>query len=278
MAKPLHDEIRAHVLNLIRSEQLSTGDRISDQHIAETLDISRTPVRRVLTQMTEEGWTEKAPRGWRVVAEPQEVDSGPDRLSAQLLMDYSRGAIGQELFESDLMQRFGSSRATIKRMMERLSADGLVTRRRGHGWRFADALAAPDAIRDSYVFRELLECGALERDDWTDDPVERADLEKRHLALLKVAPGELGPGLWFDTNSRLHDFIARGSRNGFVIRALEQQTKLRRLLEYAEFAGLSEDRIRASCHEHLAILEAIGRGANAEAAELLRQHLRRAAH
>ena len=276
MTNPLHDEIRAHVLHMIRAGDLSEGDTISDQRIAVALDVSRTPVRTVLARLAEEGGIEKARRGWRVTGAPEDGDTDTDGLIARMLRDHVSGALGAELLESDLMQRFGVRRATVKRIMERLSADGLVERRRGHGWRVVKGLAAPDAVRDSYVFRELLECGALARDDWRDDAQERGELVARHRDLLSATPGTLGPARWFDTNSRFHDYIARGSGNAFVIRALAQQTRLRRLLEYAAFADLTDAQVRTSCEEHLAILDRIGRGETGIAAELLRDHLRRA--
>jgi len=276
MTNPLHDEIRAHVLDLIRAGDLAEGEAISDQRIAGALDISRTPVRRVLSSLVEEGSLEKAPRGWRVLRAPGDDTTDTDSLIARLLRDHISGALGAELYESDLIQRFTVSRATVKRIMERLSADGLVERRRGNGWRIVEGLDAPGAVRDSYVFREMLECGALARDDWTDDPDERADLCARHRTLLADVTDGVGPARWFDTNSRFHDYIARGSDNAFVIRALAQQTRLRRLLEYAVFPDLTDVQIRTSCEEHLAVLDAIAADDRARAAALLRLHLRRA--
>ena len=282
MANTLHAEIAAHVLASLRGRGAEPGEPVSDQAVARELGVSRTPVRAVFERLAADGVLERAhPRGWQVAAlpnpgEPPSAAAEPG-LYARILNDRVRGALGAEVFESDLMARYGGARGAVKRALERLAADGLVERRRGHGWRFVEAIASAEALMESYGFRELLECGALLRPEWRDDPAERAALTERHRAVMACPPGALDPSEWFETNRRFHDYIATGAGNRFVARALAQQNQLRRLWEYAEFSGLTAERIRQSCAEHLAILEAIGEDDREWAAAILRRHLRQAA-
>ena len=219
MSSPLHHEIRAFVLNAIDRRELAAGDAVSDLRVARALGVSRTPVRAVLQSLSDEGVLRKADRGWAVATAMVPVERGEEALAWRILRDRIEGAVGAEIFESELMARHNASRAAVKRALERLSADGLVERRRGHGWRFAEALSSHDALMESYVFRDILECGALERAEWRDDPEERAALTARHEALLAQAPGALDPAEWFETNRRFHEYVAAGLGNGFVSRA-----------------------------------------------------------
>lgn len=282
MSNPLHAEIAAHVLASLRGRGAAPGDPVSDQAVARELGVSRTPVRAAFERLAGEGVLERGkPRGWRVAGLPERVPDAPAPPDAQLyaliLRDRIGGTLGAEVFESDLMARYGDARGAVKRALERLAADGLVERRRGHGWRFVEAIASDDALSESYVFRELLECGALTRPEWRDDAEERAALTARHREVMATDPGALDPADWFETNRRFHEYIASGAGNRFIARALAQQNQLRRLWEYAEFTGLTGGRIRQSCAEHLAILDAIGEGDREWAAALLARHLRQAA-
>lgn len=281
MSNPLHAEIAAHVLTSLKAQGAQPGDIVSDAAVARELGVSRTPVRAAFERLAADGvLAQRRPRGWQVAGLPETPPEPPAperQLYGRLLRDRAAGALEAEVFESDLITRYGASRGEVKRALERLAAEGLVARRRGHGWRFVEAIASDEALKESYVFREMLECGALLRPEWRDDAAERAALTDRHRAIMALEPEMLDPNQWFETNRRFHEYIAAGADNRFVARALAQQNQLRRLWEYAEFTGLTGARIRQSCAEHLAILEAIGEGDRNWAAALLARHLRQAA-
>lgn len=276
----LHSEIRSFLLGAIRDGELSKGDLISDQYAARALGVSRTPVRSVLEGLEKEGVVSRHQgRGWRVAREPRRTGRKAldESIFGRILNDRIKNKLGAEVFESELMARYDCSRASTKRALERLATDGLVERRRGHGWRFTDALSSAEALSESYVFREILECGALAHQDWRDLEDERQSLIKEHKSILERLHFDLGPTEWFETNRRFHEYIASGLNNGFVRRAIAQQNRLRRIWEYAVFSELSPESIRRSCEEHLAIMKAIEAGDRTLAAALLRHHLRQAA-
>lgn len=273
-ANALHFEIRDYFLKLVRDGTLRCGDQVSDYQIAKNLGVSRTPVRSVLSTLEQEGMLSKVNRGWRLASIKAQNTQSKTDLVSKLLADRARGLLSESVFESDLMKRYETSRAEVKRTLERLAADGLVERRRGNGWRFIEALASLEALQESYVFREMLECAALEHRDWRDNAAEREALTKEHRAILGQDPDDLDPVHWFETNRRFHEYIASGVSNGFVSRAMAQQNRLRRLWEFAEFSSLTEARIAQSCEDHLAVMKAIAEGDTAFAAALLRRHLR----
>jgi len=65
--------------------------------------------------------------------------------------------------------------------------------------------------------------------------------------------------------------LAAFTQNSFWIQAIQQQNRLRRLLEYRGY--VSRDRVTEWCEEHLAIIEALSKNQRKRAASLLRQHL-----
>jgi DNA-binding GntR family transcriptional regulator len=65
--------------------------------------------------------------------------------------------------------------------------------------------------------------------------------------------------------------LAEFSGNTFLAQAIQQQNRLRRLLEFGGYAN--RRRIREWCGEHLAIMDAVVEGDMARSAELMRTHL-----
>jgi DNA-binding GntR family transcriptional regulator len=67
MRKKLSDQIRAALADEIISGQFKTGTRIDEQMIVERFDVSRTPAREALLQLSSEGLVELVPRQGAVV-------------------------------------------------------------------------------------------------------------------------------------------------------------------------------------------------------------------
>lgn len=61
MKKPLNETAYAHICQLLIDNQLSPNKRISEQYIAKTLGISRTPVREAIRRLREEGVLQQIP-------------------------------------------------------------------------------------------------------------------------------------------------------------------------------------------------------------------------
>jgi DNA-binding GntR family transcriptional regulator len=57
----MRDEAYRELRRLIVNGQLEPGERLRDQHLAEWLNVSRTPVREAITRLADEGMVEMAP-------------------------------------------------------------------------------------------------------------------------------------------------------------------------------------------------------------------------
>jgi DNA-binding GntR family transcriptional regulator len=68
--------------------------------------------------------------------------------------------------------------------------------------------------------------------------------------------------------------LANCSKNRFVIQAVQQQNRIRRLLEYNSLVNAG--RLKASCLEHLDILASLEKGDRKRAANAMIIHLQKA--
>jgi DNA-binding GntR family transcriptional regulator len=90
--RPLHEEVVERLRDMIVEGSIVTGERLNESVLAETLGVSRTPIREALKLLASEGIIELLPnRGGRVVemssteiAELFEVVSGIERHAAEL--------------------------------------------------------------------------------------------------------------------------------------------------------------------------------------------------
>jgi DNA-binding GntR family transcriptional regulator len=81
----LSDEVANYVRELIMSGHLRSGDFIRQEHIAEELDLSATPVREGLLSLKGEGFVQLKPRRGFVVA-PLSAADVRDMFTAQALL------------------------------------------------------------------------------------------------------------------------------------------------------------------------------------------------
>lgn len=78
----------------------------------------------------------------------------------------------------------------------------------------------------------------------------------------------------FETDASFHELLAEASGNLFVLQAIQQQNRLRRLLEFGSYHN--KRRVKAWCEEHVAILDALRDNKAQQAAELMKKHLQSA--
>ena len=186
------------------------------------------------------------------------------------------GQIADEVSETELVDRFSTTRGAVRRTLMRMAAEGLVDRRRGHGWQFAECLVTDRAVDESYEFRLIVECGALLTADYAPDPTELARLRREQADLAERPMRSIDRSDWFSANAAFHETIVAWSHNRFLVQSVRRQNNLRRMTEFNDFSSLGERRLREACADHLAILEEIARGDFAFASALLGRHIRRA--
>lgn len=279
----LQVDVAHKLISLIRGGRWAVGEKISDAGLAREFAISRTPVRQVLQYLAGHGFIAQRERGFTLERSPAEFDpvddlfpqSGGEQLYRKILQARANGLIGTEVTEAELFELFDAPRGAVRRILARLSSEGLAERREGHGWRFAECLDNSQTINESYAFRTIIECGAIQEDTFHADPDELANLAEEQRALLGIPLEELQGSEWFEANARFHETLVSWSNNRFLIRAIQLQNNLRRMTEYSEFTDLTETGLRRAARDHLSILEAIRLGDRRLASALLLRHLSR---
>jgi DNA-binding GntR family transcriptional regulator len=172
------------------------------------------------------------------------------------------------------MRRYGMGRTRLVQALVDLAELGMIERNAGHGWRFLPAIDNAEARAASYRFRLLIEPAALVEPGFAPAPRWIAEMQARHRAALAADWGPSSAVAFYEMNAAFHEGLVAASGNRFMLMAIQQQNRLRRLLNYDWPYG--RERVIVSCREHLAILAALAAGARARAAKLLRDHLSRA--
>ncbi|EIY5150638.1 GntR family transcriptional regulator [Klebsiella variicola] len=273
--------IARQILDLISEARFDPGHHLREQHLADALGVSRTPVRAGLKELTRMGAVEARPnQGFFLLKRSNELDqleieqskSNDQKLYEQLVHDRIAGILPESFTQTEISQRYDVDRGVLIRTLVKLSEDGLIARNAGHGWRFLQTLNSDIALRNSYGFRLMIEPMALLTPNLHVDRQMLKRLRARHLRLIthpditQVPAKEI-----FETDAAFHELLAEASGNLFVLQAIQQQNRLRRLLEFGSYHN--KRRVKEWCEEHVAIIDALRENKQEQAAELMRKHL-----
>lgn len=272
------------ILNVIRDARMGVGHHLREQQFAELLGVSRTPVRSALSLLVEHGVVEaRRNQGFFLTApytELHEIDidvppSAEQDLYERLVRDRIAGELPGSITQSDIARIYEADRIVILRTLARLADDGLIARNKGHGWTFLPTLDSDVALANSYSFRLVMEPAGILLPSFTvkSEVMERVRLHHVYLLshpdIQKIDPAQL-----FSTDSEFHEMLADFSGNIFFAQAVQQQNRLRKLLEFGTY--VDRRRVREWCREHLLIIDAISRGDRQGAAAQLQEHLQHA--
>jgi DNA-binding GntR family transcriptional regulator len=272
----LQRRLAGQITDWMKRERLPPGAPINQLQLAERFGVSRTPVKAALQALSDCGTVRFLERGVQVAdlsSAPPTCANRPDAIDDLIFLlaaERHRGALQQEVTESDLMRRYSEPRAAIVAALRRLAELGVVERKPGFGWRFI-AAETHEEKRASYSFRLAIEPTALLEPGYQLDPAWASEMRQRHLHFLNTPWRNSDAMAFFEMNGDFHLGIVRFSQNRFFAQATDQQNSLRRLRNYSWRLG--PERVAVSCREHLAILAALGADQRETAAELLRQHL-----
>jgi DNA-binding GntR family transcriptional regulator len=141
-ASALQIDIARRVLEMIRSGLVKAGDHLTEESLAKTYGVSRTPVRHALRLLQEQGLVEVRANAGTFVAESAAdaaeasvqgaatvlapPDEGEDNLYKRILADRASHQLPQSLSESALAARYGAPRGTLRRTLLRLTREGLI--------------------------------------------------------------------------------------------------------------------------------------------------------
>lgn len=269
------------ILDLIRDAKFEPGHHLREQQLADMLGVSRTPIRMALGLLEERGIVEARRNQGYFLVRPSvelhrielEVPATADQdLYARLVQDRLAGVISTSVTQSEIARRYDVDRLVLLRTLARMAEDGLIARNKGRGWTFLPTLDSSVALRSSYDFRLTIEPAAFLLATFRPDSgaLERSRLQHLYLVshpnIVAVDRTQL-----FDTDAAFHEMFAEFSGNAFFLQAIQQQNRLRRLLEYGGY--VNRRRVRDWCREHLAIIEAVCAGDFVKAAAVMREHL-----
>jgi DNA-binding GntR family transcriptional regulator len=267
------------ILEIIRREGLIAGHHLTELSLARRVGLSRTPIRAALRMLSDQGIVIARPQhGYILACNGSDIDEAAERpmsadetLYLQLARDRVANRLPRSVTETFLMRRYEATRNLVSAALSRLSEGGLVRRGRGHEWAFVEILDSANAHQESYQLRLILEPAALHLSSFKADHDELARLRHQHQTLLASDQIASRSREVFHIDASFHEMLAKMSGNSFVLAAIRQQNRLRRLIEYQGYKDVS--RVHAWCREHVAIIDALLRGATKTASELLSLHL-----
>lgn len=269
------------LLKMITEGALRDGARLLEIDLSKQFGVSRSPLRAALAQLASLGAIEKRDGGGQYVSVskddaqllldkvPQEDD---EQVKERIAREWFDGEVPQVVAESFFQSKYGLGKTRLSRILSMLSDEGVISRMAGYGWQFEPTLNSQAANDASYDFRLMIEPGAIMLPGFSLDKARAALIRDRHQHVLSTLSPNMS-GL-FRLDEEFHQFIAECSRNAFVITAITQQNKLRRLLEYRSLIDMG--RLNASCLEHIEILDALERGNRDLAAAAMALHLTKA--
>lgn len=273
----LQEELAGRIMELARADGVVPGDRLNEKTLAERLNVSRSPVRAALDLLATRGLVIRRPqRGVELLAAlPAEATTsgergGDDDLLVHIATDRDNGRLGDDISETELMQRYDAVRPTVRRALDLLADLKMVERKPGYGWRFLTRWSA-ELRRESYRFRLIIEPAALLEPGFALLPGFAEEMRRQHDESLSLPWSESSSVAFFEMNAAFHEGLAEASGNRFFLEAMRRQNRLRRFSIYNWKHGF--DRVRANHSEHMEILTRLEAGDTELAAVLMRRHL-----
>lgn len=280
----LGEQLAGKIEHMIAEESLEPGAPLVERALGERFMVSRSPVREALRLLAERGTVGTRPEGGYVVLKKPQVspfasafESEPleERIYLQVGEDRLSNALPERVSESDLIRRYGVTKAQLGAILRRIANEGWIERLPGHGWQFLPILTSGETYDQAYRFRILIESAALHEPGFK---VNEAALRKclaEQQALIDGAVEWASPAQLFDANTRLHETIASFSGNVFILESLKRINRLRRLMEYRK--AVNREAAARRCREHKTLIELLLSGQRDAAADFIRLHLRDAA-
>jgi len=279
-AKKSHLDLARRIIDLVRYHDFESGHHLPEKWLADQLGVSRSLARSGLELLVTRGVLEFLPRqGFflRLPASAPQLNlielpsTAEEEVYRTLTRDRFANRLGEQVTVTQLVRRYGVGRSLIMRILGRMAEEGLIERAPGQNWRFRPALNSPEAYEASYRYRLLIEPAAVLEPGFVPDRPKFRHIRQVHELLLQGEIYTVDIGRLFEVDAEFHDAIGQCSGNIFLADAIRQQNRLRRLSEYESYENRA--RLKESCEEHLAILDALEQGDCEEAARLMHAHI-----
>src|ERR1035437_9342883 len=274
--RTLSTQLAMRIIEQVKANNLSVGAHLTERGLAETLKVSRTPVRAALKFLADTGFVGKSiNRGYFLLKAGNQI-VGPERTTQEnssylrIAEDRLDGQLPARITESELMRRYSISRTKLIPILTRIMHEGWIDRLPGKGWEFQSMLDSAVAYEQGYRFRMAVEPAALLEPSFRLDPNVCADLRAKQKAMLDGGILQYTRMELFEIGASFHETIVTGSNNPFYIDAIRRINRLRRLFEYR--SKLDRVRLVLQCREHLKLLDLIESGDQEGAAKFLHRH------
>ncbi|CBG88013.1 GntR family transcriptional regulator [Citrobacter rodentium] len=274
----LTERISQKIIALIDKGDIAPGSHLSVPKLAETFDVSRSPVREALVFLEQKGVLfQKVNRGFFVKEDykPDVQQALSDELDLpeyyQMAEDWLQDKIDSEVTELFLMKRYNLTKSQLATVLARGISEGWVERKQGYGWRFLAVAKTKAALEQIFSFRMVIEPMAILEPTF-NAPQEKINEIRRELEmLLENGIERLSPTQLQLAGYRFHETVISFSNNPFFEISLRNVNRMRRLMDYR----IMDDRNRyyAEVKDHLRILSLIESGQRIEASYTMKQHL-----
>ena len=272
------------LLDLIARGDHPVGHRLIEQALADELGVSRSPVRKALRYLEGLGALGSNPnRGFFVAVGAARLrklklprnDESDEASYLRIVEDRLSERLPEAVSESELMQRYALSRLQVQRILNRMAREGMTERKPGRGWTFRPVLNTVEAHRESYRFRMIIEPAALLEPGFRVDAAAFARVRREQQQMLDGGIETWSASERFRVGAEFHETIVASSGNRFLLDALRNVNRLRRVIEYRQQTKSARDfeRLHRQCAEHLQLLDLIESGDLGAAAGTLRRHL-----
>ena len=277
-------QLAQQVLKLGRQLGWEKGRHLTEMELSERLNVSRSPIRSALALLEEWGVVSRRPnqgffldrRGDELFAFGNEVPKTPeDKLYIAIIDARIERELNEVFTQVQIMTAFGAQRNAVERVLWQMSEEGLIEKMKGRGWRFPPTFDNLLSWHKGYEFRIVIEPAAILLPEFEVDSEKLTVCRLAHHDTISAVNSGRDVATWiYETDSNFHELIVSFSRNGFFTQAIQNQNRLRRLLEYRGYSN--RRRIIDWCNEHLSIIDSLERSQFERAATLMRDHLKSA--
>jgi DNA-binding GntR family transcriptional regulator len=279
---PLAARIALDIIGRIEGGRLHGGDALRETALAETHQVSRSPIREALRALTTAKLTRHHANRGTVIADhikPEALKRARERFTRsdddepyrRIAADHLAGTLPTECTEAEISRRYKLGRAKTRHVIARIAQEGWIERRPGYGWAFQPVLTTPQAFSSSYRFRLALEPAALLQPTFKIDEQAFARFRAAQQALVDGRIYTMSSVELFRLGSAFHEMLAKCSGNPFFFDALQRINRLRRLIEYRAMVDTAH--FIGQAREHLKIMDLIEGGDMDAAAAFLARHL-----
>lgn len=276
----LTERLAQKIVGLIDTGKLVPGAHLSVPKLAETFDVSRSPVREALVYLEQKGiLQQKLNRGFFVREDyaPQQHDApapadGSDLPEYyQLAEDWLQDNIEAEVTELYLMKRYNLTKSQLSTLLARGISEGWVERKQGYGWRFLPVAKTKAALENIFSFRMVIEPMAILEPTFNAPQAKIDEIRRELEMLLDNGIERLSPKQLQLAGYRFHETVIGFSNNPFFEISLRNVNRMRMLMDYR----IMDDRSRyyAEVNDHMRLLALIESGQRIEASYMMKQHL-----